>query len=401
MASTLLLMMGSLALLVMAEVTIGNPCGDTTKKCKLWAKQGRCSDKKIAAKCIKSCGKSEGCLLKKIYEIVKELDASTDPTATNPGLAIAGGAFQFGDASKDLLSSVEFWSPNSLSCNLPDLPSNMTELSLSFLQEKLVACHDDECLILSHSFIPPLFPSPLWLPLQNTLHSRRNHTGTVIDNKYILLAGGASSPNTTELMPVDGSASLPSFPLYPGRYAHCAIKVGESAVIMTGGFIDEAGDVTDSVIQYSDIAPLRPVTEAVMTPLNEARAFHACGMFDSQGTQTLIVAGGYDFSFQLDSTETYDYSNGGTNGTWITRSPLPSTRSAWTGVNLAGTVYVVGGSHSDEDFAIHYLDEVLVWNDNTTDGAWDNTNVNMKAEREYPGIAAVPLSFILPFCVAP
>ena len=73
-----------------------------------------------------------------------------------------------------------------------------------------------------------------WVPLQDTLEGRYDHSSMVVGEK-ILLIGGLGSSSTTELVPLDGGASVPSVRLQPGRERHCGIPVSHNTVILTGG----------------------------------------------------------------------------------------------------------------------------------------------------------------------
>ena len=91
----------------------------------------------------------------------------------------------------------------------------------------------------------------------------------------LLLAGGFDT-TTTELMPVDGGESEPSFHLNPGRYGHCSIQPSPTTIILTGG-----SETPSLVTEYSGVGgPVEEVTTRELPSLKQGRDLHACGVYD-------------------------------------------------------------------------------------------------------------------------
>merc|ERR1719239_974704 len=119
--------------------------------------------------------------------------------------------------------------------------------------------------------------------LTSTSVNRKDHTSAVF-NSEILLIGGSTDPSSTEWIPLDGSEARPGFTISPERKKHCSIQPLPNIVILTGG--SRAGQkVTEFTLP--DGTPTRDLPE-----LNLPREYHACGSYENQGKQILIVSGG-------------------------------------------------------------------------------------------------------------
>ena len=96
------------------------------------------------------------------------------------------------------------------------------------------------------------------------------------DDDRILLIGGRDS-RSTEWISVDGSPSQPGpFDVRHGYY-HCTIQVSSDLILVTGG-----RNTYDLVTSYhlsgnGDETPL--------TPMNQGRDSHACGVYQDAGGQ--------------------------------------------------------------------------------------------------------------------
>merc|ERR1719500_1553588 len=155
---------------------------------------------------------------------------------------------------------------------------------------QLVACYDHSCEIFNGG--------GEWTHLVDTNSRRRTHSSAVKDDDRILLIGGYDS-NSTEWISVDGSPSQPGpFHVRHG-YDHCTIQVSSDLILVTGG----AGVNTpvDLVTSYQLTGN---GDETPLTPMNQRRAGHACGVYqDAGGQQVLLVSGGVSSGSRLSSTE--------------------------------------------------------------------------------------------------
>ena len=109
----------------------------------------------------------------------------------------------------------------------------------------------------------------------DTSSSRRWHSSAVKDDR-ILLIGGLDS-NSTEWIPVDGSPSQPGpFDVRHGG-AHCTIQLSSDLIVVTGGY-----DTFDFVTSYQLTGN---GDETPLTPMNQGRFEHACGVYQDAGGQ--------------------------------------------------------------------------------------------------------------------
>ena len=90
----------------------------------------------------------------------------------------------------------------------------------------------------------------------------------------VLLIGG-SQADTTEWIPVNGSAAQPGPFIVRHRLNHCTMQISDDIIVVTGG------DVTyDYVTQYQ----LADGTETNLTSLAQPRFGHTCGVYqDAEG----------------------------------------------------------------------------------------------------------------------
>jgi len=269
---------------------------------------------------------------------------STRPS-TATGLAIVGGINHIGPKKKkdqvNVKTSVELQVAES-SCNLPSLPKGMAGHTVDWVQGKLVACGGIACYHLVDGE---------WQSMLKTVKRRVMHSSTVLGDK-ILLVGGFGFPNTSELVPMDGGESVASFDPLPGRRYHCAIKTGEDKVVLTGGWETEF-----LVTEYSGIKEGSVVIRKKLPELSTGRFIHACGHYEIDGRQMLMVTGGQNKNeVDVATTEVFDY-YWEKKGNWrVVEALLPTARFGLRGAKVDGDLYVSGGLIGNQ-----FLDEILRW----------------------------------------
>ena len=107
-------------------------------------------------------------------------------------------------------------------------------------------------------------------------HLNKGYYTSAVREERILLIGGRHS-RSTEWISVDGSPSQPGpFDVRHGRL-HCTIQLSSELILLTGG-----SGTYDRVTSYQlsgngDETPL--------TPLNQGRLAHACGVYQDAGGQ--------------------------------------------------------------------------------------------------------------------
>jgi hypothetical protein len=138
------------------------------------------------------------------------------------------------------------------------------------VENRVLACFYDSCQELTRSG---------WEAGPSTLHTRTFHTSAVTA-EGLLLVGGSSSPNTTELMPAEGGPAREGFLLQPGRYSHCSIQLSADTIVLTGGL-----DTESLVTEHSGLGTGGEVTSRELPALLTFRSNHACGVYTVGGTQ--------------------------------------------------------------------------------------------------------------------
>ena len=165
--------------------------------------------------------------------------------------------------------SVEFWSagdPEQGSCVLNDYPREMQyDPTVNLVSGCLVACFEDSCEI---------FKEGSWQHLQDTTTTRTGHSSAT-RGEAILLIGGSRS-NSTEWIPVDGSASQPGPVTVRHGYEHCTNQLSDDIIVVTGGIGTES-----FVTEYNLIEGM----ETPLTPMGQPRYNHACGVYQDADDQ--------------------------------------------------------------------------------------------------------------------
>ena len=146
-------------------------------------------------------------------------------------------------------------------------------LTANFISGRLVTCYDERC---------DIYQDGEWNHLQQTRSPRQWHSSAVKDNA-VLLIGGVYS-NSTEWIPVDGSAAQPGpFSVRNGHF-HCTIQVSPEVIVVTGGAGTSAS--ASAVTEYQLTAD---GTETALTPIQHPRYDHACGVYQGAGGQQVFT----------------------------------------------------------------------------------------------------------------
>jgi len=306
--------------------------------------------------------------------------ATNNTEGSNTGLLIAGGYYGG--------KSVEFWAPPNKHCSLPSLRKAVPGLSIDSVQGQLIACYWATC---------DLFAGAMWVHWHPTLETRYYHSSAVLGTDLFLIGGEGVSGS--ELMPLFGE-NRPGFSIGEGRENHCTIKAGENSLVITGG-----RDTPTQVTEYSGLVEgqvqvqvqvqvqgqVQPASSRELPSLKTGRSHHACGYYTKSGSKMLIVTGGNTKDKTvLDTTEVYDYSQG---GTWRTAGALPSPRRGVRGASLGGIFHVTGGYYKD-----HLKDpllDILAWDPNME--SWSLAS-NMDVPRDSHAVAEIPVSTVEKYC---
>ena len=141
----------------------------------------------------------------------------------------------------------------------------MSGPTVNLVSGRLVACYEDTCEI---------YQDGSWEHLQDTTARRTSHSSATREDAVLLIGG--SQADTTEWIPVNGSAAQPGpFIVRHGRN-HCTMQISDDLIVVTGGDGTE-----DFVTQYQ----LADGTETELTSLVQPRRAHACGVFQDADNQ--------------------------------------------------------------------------------------------------------------------
>ena len=142
--------------------------------------------------------------------------------------------------------------------------------TVNLVSGQLVACFRDTCEI---------YQDGLWKHLQNTTVRRTFHSSATTQDAVLLIGGyditSYETTNTTEWIPVDGSAPQQGpFTVRHGN-RHCTIQLSDEVIVVIGGYHTQ-----DYATEYQ----LVDGTETPLTSLGQQRSHAACGVYqDADG----------------------------------------------------------------------------------------------------------------------
>ena len=172
---------------------------------------------------------------------------------------------------------------------------------------------------------------------------------------------------------------------------HTCPQVDQDTVVLTGGRDNPA-----LVTEYSGLASGQ-VTSKRLPGLVTGRWTHACGSYtDGAGqrvglsppgplvtlTQVLIVTGGHQSPWNLDSTELLSYPDG---QAWTYGGNLVSRQNRLKGASLAGVFHVMGGWADDTKT---YHRRVFAWD--PVAKTWSKVGSMVGEARKSHAIATIP-----------
>ena len=120
-----------------------------------------------------------------------------------------------------------------------------------------------------------------WTHLVDTISTRTSHSSAVKDDRILLIGGSfdlhGGFANSTEWISVDGSPSQPGpFNVRHGA-SHCTVQLSSDLIVVIGG--SETYDYVTSYHLSGD------GDETPLTPMNQGRYSHACGVYQDAGGQ--------------------------------------------------------------------------------------------------------------------
>ena len=187
---------------------------------------------------------------------------------------IVSGLLVVGGSGASYLA--EFWSPEpkEVQCDLQILKRDMSYgPTVNLLDGVILACFANSCDQLTKEG---------WQAGPSTTKSRRWHTSAVLPQGLLLL-GGFDSPDTTELLTLDGGAGRESFSLIPGRDNHCSVQVDATTVVLIGG----KKDAKNLATEYSGLVKDDDPIVKQLPELLVGREGHACGTYHLEGRQVV------------------------------------------------------------------------------------------------------------------
>ncbi len=200
----------------------------------------------------------------------------------------------------------------------------------------------------------------------------------------LLAIGGYSSSGYLSLLEVFSHSgwSLINSQLLEGIVYACAITVNDTHVLITGGSTDSLSNGTSGTIWFDTVNE----NFSSGPTMKSVRYRHGCGKMKSMDANEvyIIVAGGYDGSSPLDSTEILELGS----DEWKLGPKLPSIIAETTMVEdkLSNSVLLVGGYDEGSSNKIFKLASPL-----TATSQWEELPQKLSV-----GNQAQPVAFFIP-----
>ena len=201
-------------------------------------------------------------------------------------------------------------------CKFQDFPAGLYHSTAAFTGTKAVVCGGAEYVPYESNgrakkSCYQLMETETFTELQEySLKSARYLTASVITpSRDLWVIGGVddySGLNSTELISFSGDSEAKNKfkDLQPTLNfqlsSHCVAQLNATTAILTGGFT--AGYYV-IYTYYLDLVDFK-ITPG--PPMNQGRKSHGCGTFSFSGKIITVVAGGWDGSSHLDTTEYLD-----------------------------------------------------------------------------------------------
>lgn len=204
----------------------------------------------------------------------------------------------------------------------------------------------------------PLLVDPPWTTTGSMATARWNHTASVLKDGRVLIAGGYhyGALGSAEVFDPAGGSWASAAPMAVLRYAHTASVLADGRVIVAGGTGKNGTPLAD-VETFEATAGW-----AGAASMTTARTFHSTSVL---ADGRVLVAGGLGVKNNLDSTEVFDPTNG---GSWASAGAMMAARGHHTGSVLAdGRVLVAGGFDASAKHSV--LPSVEVFNPSGA-GSW-------------------------------
>ena len=160
------------------------------------------------------------------------------------------------------------------------------------------------------------------------------YSDNVVFDGSLILIGGKETFDVKMVSPSE-TKPLPDFPVK--SMGHCVTKIDETALMVTGGKINEIHTKDTWVFDF--------LTETWVQshPMITERFNHMCAMFKITEKPIVVVAGGWNqVETSIDLVEYLDFH---ANSGWIQGQPLPTKLRVATMVSYGTGALVIGGKN--------------------------------------------------------
>jgi len=249
--------------------------------------------------------------------------------------------------------------------SLPDYPLEVTHLTATFLNNKIVACggwnpYSNRCFELASDNLTE------WVEISSLLEVLSSMASSNVDGQWFI-SGGFSTSSTTKTTLFNGLAFARGKPLPKVKDSHCQVTVDDNHIFITAG-----GTQDTYMLNWEE------QTYAILDYIPEpAMDYTVCGLINNfiEGPEVLVAVKEKSYIYSL------------ANSSWKDGPPLPESISDLSRAHPTKGVAAIGGVIGGD-----FSSKVYVFDDQAYE--WKLQEQELKVARKGAAAIAVPDYFL-------
>jgi len=251
--------------------------------------------------------------------------------------------------------------------SLPDYPLEVTHLTATFLNNKIVACggwdpYSNQCFELASDLTE-------WVEIESLLEELSSTASSNIDGKWFI-TGGFTPPTTNRTSVFDGSTFSRGEPLPTEKDSHCQVTLDDNNIFITAGGTQDTFMLDWAKQTYTILDDIPKIP-------NRDMDYPTCGLINNllYGPEVLVALRDANFIYSL------------ANASWKDGPPLPEYTSDLIRAQITKGVVAIGGT-----IAEGVSSKVYVFDDQAYE--WKLQEQELKVARKGAAAIAVPDDFL-------